>query len=196
MQYRLAVLISGSGSNLQSILDAQQAGHMDGTVALVVSDQSKAYGLVRAQKAGVPNATVRKKDYESLDAFGEALLDLLKDHHIDAIALAGYLKILPANVIEAYKDLILNIHPALLPKFGGVGFYGVRVHEAVLAAGEQESGATVHLVTEACDEGRIIAQEKVPVHADDTPEQLQKRVLEVEHRLYPKAINGYLRGVQ
>lgn len=194
MLHRLAVFISGSGSNLQSIIDAEKQGDLGATIALILSNKEDAYGLVRAKKAGIPTVVLKCKDYESLDAYGEALIQTLREYAIDVVALAGFLTILPENVIAAYPDAILNIHPALLPKFGGEGFYGIRVHESVLAAKEKESGPTVHLVTEVCDGGRILAQEKVEVKEDDTPETLQARVLEVEHRLYPKTIRAYLRG--
>ncbi|HEX7918682.1 MAG TPA: phosphoribosylglycinamide formyltransferase [Gemmatimonadales bacterium] len=178
---RIAVAVSGGGSNLQALLDFLRPGGRS-SVSLVLSNSSKAGGLGRAEAKGVPTAVFRDP------ADGGEWLALLEGHGIDLIVLAGYLKLVPAEVIAAYRGKIINIHPALLPKFGGAGMYGRRVHEAVLAAGERESGCTVHLVDEVYDRGAILAQAKVAVRPDDTPESLAARVLAAEHKLLPAVI--------
>jgi len=181
-------MCSGSGTNLQALLDAEQAGKLGAEVALVVSNRSKAYALERAVAAGKDAVHLSPSAFDSPDAYAETLLGLLEKYGIDLICLAGYLKMLPGDVVRAYGGRIINIHPALLPEFGGPGMYGRFVHEAVLAAGKSESGASVHFVNERYDEGPVIAQMRVPVRPDDTPETLAARVLEVEHRLYPKVV--------
>lgn len=187
---RLAVLISGSGSNLQAILDAIQNGDLtDGEVVLVISNKADAYGLVRAEKQHIPTAVISKKSYTSVEAYEDAMLTLLDDYACDLIVLAGFTAILSPHFIKHLEKRILNIHPSLIPSFCGAGFYGLKVHQAALQAGVKVSGATVHWVNEICDGGEIIAQDTVPVYVEDTPETLQKRILEeVEHRLYPKVI--------
>lgn len=184
----LAVFVSGSGSNLQSIIDNCRSGFIPGEVVLVISNKKKAYGLVRAEEAGIPGIVHRRKDFPDGEAADKHLLELLEKHNVDLIALAGYLKMTPPMVIERYRNRIVNIHNALLPKFGGKGMYGIRVHRAVIEAGEKESGATIHYADEIYDHGQIVAQERVPVRKDDTPEDLAARVLEVEHKLYPRAL--------
>lgn len=178
--YKLAVLVSGGGSNLQAIIDSIQSGMLHAEIALVVSDQQGAYALERAQSIGIPTAVIKKDT--------EALLEALRSAEVDGIILAGYLSILPKAVIAAYEGRILNIHPSLIPKYCGKGFYGIHVHRAVIEAGERESGATVHFVDEGIDTGAIILQERVAVLPKDTAESLQKRVLEIEHRILPRAI--------
>ncbi|MBD3336833.1 MAG: phosphoribosylglycinamide formyltransferase [Candidatus Eisenbacteria bacterium] len=190
----IAVLISGGGTNLQAILDAVAEGRLAAEVTLVVSSNPEAGGLARAQRAGVPTRVIRSKDFPDLASFRRGLLDALQGSGARLVVLAGYMKKLPVDVIRAYDGWMVNIHPALLPKFGGKGFYGRRVHEAVLAAGETESGATVHVVTEEYDAGAVLIQEKVPVRADDTADSLAARVLEVEHRILPAAIQAYAQG--
>jgi phosphoribosylglycinamide formyltransferase-1 len=185
---RVAVFISGSGTNLQSLIDSCADAEYPAEIALVVSSSKKAYGLERARKGEIPASTIRRKDFGSQDEFVEAMLGTLQNHRIDAICLAGYLKLVPSEIVRRFRGRILNIHPALLPKYGGKGMYGMRVHEAVLASGDSESGPTVHLVDEIYDHGKIYMQRKVPVLPGDTPEELQKRVLEVEHELYPEAL--------
>lgn len=185
---RIAVFASGGGSNLQAILDAIAEGAVEAEVALVVSDRPGIGALGRAERAGVPAVVLHPRDFAGEDAFGAALLEAMEAEGVDFVALAGYLKRIPAVVVQAFRHRILNIHPSLLPAFGGPGFYGRRVHEAALAHGVRWSGATVHLVDEAYDTGPIVLQESVPVHADDTPETLAARILEVEHRLYPEAL--------
>jgi phosphoribosylglycinamide formyltransferase-1 len=188
---RLAVMVSGTGSNLQAIIDRF---HLDDeeartvTVALVISDREGAYGLERAQNAGIDTIVIAPSDYGGSDEFGEKLIETYKRFEIEYIVLAGYLKMIPANVVKCFRNRIINIHPALLPLFGGKGMYGIHVHRAVLESGMKVSGATIHFVDEIYDHGPIIAQETIPVYSDDTPESLAARVLEVEHRLLPDAI--------
>ncbi|HOP07257.1 MAG TPA: phosphoribosylglycinamide formyltransferase [candidate division Zixibacteria bacterium] len=191
---RVAVFVSGGGSNLQSLIDAVKAGILTAEIALVISSTKKAFGLQRAEKAGIPGRTMRPGRDESPEEYEARMLALLDEHKIDYIALAGYLKLLPLGVVRKYRHRITNIHPALLPKFGGQGMYGHHVHEAVLAAGEKESGPTVHLVDEIYDHGRILEQIRVPVKPDDTPDSLAARVLEKEHRLYPRVLQKLIKG--
>ena len=184
----IAVLVSGGGTNLQAILDAQARGEIPrGRVSLVVASRPGVYALERAEKAGVPGVVVCRKDYESSEAFDAALLNVLKDNHIDLVVLAGFLSILGPSVIAAYPERILNVHPSLIPSFCGEGFYGLRVHEAALAKGVKVTGATVHFVNEICDGGRILKQKAV--EPGDTPEILQRRVMEqAEWIILPAAI--------
>lgn len=180
MPMRLAVAISGRGSNLAALLAALPAG-APAEVALVLSNRAAA-GLDLARRHGIPTLTLADP------ADGHEWLDALAAHRIDLIVLAGYLKLVPPAVVERFRERIVNIHPALLPAFGGPGMYGHRVHEAVIASGQRTSGATVHLVDEAYDRGAILAQERVPVLPDDTADTLAARVLEVEHRLLPAVV--------
>ena len=181
MTMRVAVAVSGRGSNLEALLRALRA---DGPaqVVLVVSNRPDAPALERARERGVAAEVL------SYPADGSDWLERLARHRVDLVVLAGYLKLVPAAVIARYRDRIVNVHPALLPAFGGPGMYGHRVHEAVLASGARESGATVHLVDEVYDRGLILAQGRVPVHPGDTPETLAARVLAVEHRLLPAVV--------
>ena len=186
---RLAVLASGQGTNLQNVLQKISSGELTGVeVALVVSNNSTSGAMSVAEGAGIPVAhvsAVRQGGQQSADS---ELLRVLKAHSIDLIVLAGYMKKIPAEVIGEFSGRIINVHPALLPKFGGVGMYGIKVHEAVIGAGESESGATAHLVTNEYDEGPIILQQQCEVLPDDTPETLSQRVREVEFDLLPRAI--------
>ncbi len=191
---RIAVFASGGGSNLQAILDAVAAGTLDAEVALVVSDREGAGALDRAERAGLPSVVLRPADFGDGEAFGAALLEALSRERASFVALAGYLKQIPAAVVRAFRGRMLNIHPSLLPAFGGPGFYGRRVHEAALAHGVRWSGATVHLVDEEYDTGPIVLQEPVPVREGDTPATLAARVLEAEHRLYPEALRLFAAG--
>lgn len=182
---RLGVLVSGSGSNLQSIIDAVEAGNLKSEIVCVLSNKEQAFGLERARKHRIPAYFINPKEAD----YDVKVLNCLQEHDVELVVLAGYLKIVDANMIEVYKGRMINIHPSLLPKFGGKGYYGIKVHEAVLAAGEKESGATVHFVEVGIDTGEIILQEKVPVYETDIPDELQKRVLhEVEHKILVKAI--------
>lgn len=185
---RLAVFLSGGGSNLQSIIDKCAEGYIPAEVALVVSSTKKAFGLTRADKAGIEGVVYRRKKFPDGKTADTWLVNLLDDHKIDIIVLAGYLKMLPPPVVKAFKGRIYNIHPALLPKFGGKGMYGLKVHRAVIEARESESGVTIHKADEIYDHGEIVAQEKVPVFPEDTPDELAARVLKVEHSLYPKVL--------
>ena len=181
MTMRLAVAISGRGSNLAALLAALPAGGGPAEVALVLSNRAAA-GLELARERGIPALVLA----DPADA--RAWLDALAAHRVDLIVLAGYLKLVPPEVVERYRGRIINIHPALLPAFGGPGMYGRRVHEAVLTSGAAVSGATVHLVDEVYDRGRVLAQARVPVLPGDTPDTLAARVLEVEHRLLPAVV--------
>ena len=187
---RIAVLVSGGGTNLQAILESERRGeNPNGQVALVVASKPGVYALERAGQFGVPTAVVARKDYADSAAFDAALLAVLAEHQIDLVVLAGFLSVLGPSVIAAYPNRILNVHPSLIPSFCGQGFYGLRVHEAALARGVKVTGATVHFVNEECDGGPILLQKAVEVQPGDTPETLQKRVMvEAEWKLLPKAI--------
>ncbi len=191
---RIAVFISGGGTNLQALIDAIKEGKLTAKIALVVSSRNEAYGLVRAQNEGIGTFVYRLKDFSNQEEAEKRLIDLLDESEIEYIALAGYLKMVPTPIITKYKNRIVNIHPALLPKYGGKGMYGHFVHEAVLAAKDKESGATVHIVDEIYDHGKILMQKKVPVLPDDTPETLAERVLMVEHQIYADALENLIRG--
>ncbi len=182
MPMRLAVCVSGRGSNLKALVEALRRSGGEAEVVVVLSDRADAPALEVARTAGIPAETF--SDYRDPSEW----LRRLAEHRVDLVVLAGYLKLVPAPVIGAYRDRIINIHPALLPDFGGPGMYGRRVHEAVLRSGAAESGATVHLVTEEYDRGAILAQARVPVQPGDTPETLAARVLELEHRLLPAVV--------
>lgn len=186
----IAVLVSGGGTNLQAILDAEARGeNPHGKVTLVVASKPGVYALERAADAGVESTVVCRKDYADSEAFDAALVRVLQEHNIDVVVLAGFLSVLGPSVIEAYRDRILNVHPSLIPSFCGPGFYGLRVHEAALARGVKVTGATVHLVNEECDGGPILLQKAVDILPGDTPETLQKRVMvQAEWQLLPKAL--------
>jgi phosphoribosylglycinamide formyltransferase-1 len=184
---RAAVFASGGGTNFQSLLDHQSPAST-WKVTLLVTDRPDAGAVARAERAGVESVVVGTRGREP-SAVGGELLELLTRHRIDVILLAGYLKLVPADVVEHFRGRVLNIHPALLPLFGGKGMYGRRVHEAVLESGATESGATVHFVDEEYDRGAVLAQRRVPVEPGDTPESLAARVLAVEHELYPEAVD-------
>ena len=187
---RAAVLVSGRGTNLQAIIDAKRAGKIPSAeLALVVASNASAYALTRAENAGIAHAVLRKEKGEATENYGERLLTLLRENAIDVVVLAGFLTILPENVIRAYDHRILNIHPSLIPSFCGDGFYGLHVHEAALQRGVKVTGATVHFVNEITDGGDIIAQKAVEVLPGDTPETLQRRVMEqAEWILLPQAL--------
>ena len=187
---RVAVLVSGGGTNLQAIIDAKAAGKIPSAeLALVIASNEKAYALTRAANAGIESTVLRKAKGEDVTLYGERLLAVLREHKIDLVVLAGFLTILPENVIRAYDHRILNVHPSLIPSFCGDGFYGLRVHEAALQKGVKVTGATIHFVNEITDGGDIIAQKAVEVLPDDTPETLQKRVMvEAEWVLLPQAV--------
>ena len=186
MLTRFAVLISGNGSNLQALIDEVHAKEI-AEIVLVLSDRADAYGLIRAEKAGIPAFFVDPKEYPNRQEYHLALLRMVLEAKADFVVLAGYLRILTKPWIDIFPNRILNIHPSLLPRHCGKGYYGLKVHEAVLAAGDTESGATVHFVDEGTDTGPVLYQERVKVAADETPESLQQKVLAVEHRLLVKA---------
>jgi phosphoribosylglycinamide formyltransferase 1 len=190
---RIAVFASGGGTNLQALIEYFNGGKSPyARVELVVVSRSGAGALTRAEQARVPAVVVDPGLVENQGA--SEMLGALGEHRIDLIALAGYLKLVPTEVIEAYQGRVVNIHPALLPGFGGPGMYGLRVHRAVIASGATVTGASVHLVNERYDEGRILAQWPVPVLRGDTPELLAERVLRVEHLLYPRVIESVVRA--
>ena len=187
---RIAVLVSGGGTNLQALLDAQMKGSLkSGQICLVISNNPNAYALERAKNAGVESKVVTKKEVGSQNAFEQKIIDLLEEKQIDIIVLAGFMSILSENFTGRYPERILNVHPSLIPSFCGVGFYGLRVHEEALRYGVKVTGATVHFVNEIPDGGRIILQKSVAVRNDDTPEVLQKRVMEqAEWKILPRAV--------
>jgi phosphoribosylglycinamide formyltransferase 1 len=193
---RVAVFASGGGTNLQSLIDHFGRGRGEvASVELVIGSRSGIGALARAEAAGIPTLTVDREEVAS-GGSGAAMLASLEQHRIDLVVLAGYLKLIPPEVVESFRGRMINIHPALLPAFGGRGMYGLRVHRAVLESGARVTGATVHLVDERYDEGRILAQWPVPVLAGDTPEALAARVLKVEHLILPLAIERLVLGEQ
>lgn len=191
---KLAVFISGNGTNLQALIDYRKREQLAASLALVISSSSKAPGLARAEEAGIPAFIFEEKKYAAKAEAVKTLLEKLKEFEIDYIALAGYIKLIPPEVVAAFPDRIINIHPALLPKYGGHGMYGMHVHEAVIAAHEKESGLTVHLVDDKYDHGRILKQIRVPVYEDDTPELLQQRIQNEEHKHFPIVVSRFIEG--
>ena len=187
---RIAVLVSGGGTNLQALLDAQMKGILkSGQICLVISNNPNAYALERAKNAGVESKVVTKKEAGSQNAFEQKIIDLLEEKQIDIIVLAGFMSILSENSTGRYPERILNVHPSLIPSFCGAGFYGLRVHEEALRYGVKVTGATVHFVNEIPDGGKIILQKSVVIRNDDTPEVLQKRVMEqAEWKILPRAV--------
>jgi phosphoribosylglycinamide formyltransferase-1 len=185
---RVAIFASGGGSNAQALLDGMAEPGFPAVAVLVFSNKAAALALERAKKAGIEAVYLDPKAYSSREDYDRAIVEILQAARIDIICFAGYMRIVTPVLIKAFEGRILNVHPALLPKFGGPGMYGHHVHEAVLAAGEKESGASVHLVTEGVDEGEILLQSRVPVLTGDSLESLGKRVLEQEHRIYPQAL--------
>lgn len=182
---RLGVLVSGSGSNLQSIIDAVENKVIKSHIVCVISNKQQAYGLERAKNHNIPAIFIDPKNAE----YDNTLLETLREHEVDLVVLAGYLKIIDERLVETYKGRIINIHPSLLPKYGGKGYYGIHVHRAVIEAKEKASGATVHYVDIGIDTGETIIQKKLEVDQDDTPESLQKRILEqIEHKILVEAI--------
>lgn len=188
---KVAVLVSGGGTNLQAILDSVDRGEISNAeISLVVSNKEGAYALERAAKKNIPSKVLVPKHFDSREAFGEALTQTLKDAEIDLVVLAGFLVILPENFVKEYEGRMINIHPSLIPSHCGAGYYGLKVHESVLARGNKVTGATVHFVDEGTDSGPIILQKAVEVKDDDTPEVLQKRVMEeAEWKILPQAID-------
>jgi len=191
---KIAVLCSGGGTNLQAVIDAVEAGTINGEIVLVISNASKAYALERARKHGIEAMFISRKEAGSAEAFNDAILAQLQRVGAELVVLAGYLPIVGAQVVAAYRHRIINIHPALIPSFCGVGMYGHHVHEAVLAYGAKISGATTHFVDEEVDHGGVIMQGSVPVMEDDTADTLAARVLTVEHRILPESVRLFCDG--
>jgi phosphoribosylglycinamide formyltransferase-1 len=184
---KVAVLASGGGTNLQALIDKEAAGEISGgKIVKVIGSREGIYALERAKKAGIPTVVATEQD--------EVLAEL-KECGADVVVLAGYMKVLSPEIIKEYRNRIINIHPSLIPKYCGKGFYGLRVHKAVIAGGEKESGATVHYVDEGVDTGEVILQSRVPVLPDDTPEELAARVLETEHVILAQGLNKVIEGI-
>ena len=193
---KIAVLVSGGGTNLQALIEAQNRGEIvGGEIAAVISSAPGAYALERAAKAGIPGYVVARKEFPSNQAMTLALVDKLKELNIDLVVLAGFMVILTEEMVKAYPNAIINVHPALIPSFAGPGCYGLHVHEKALEYGVKLSGATVHFVSEECDGGPIISQKAVEVLPDDTPEVLQRRIMEkAEWKLLPQAVSLFCQG--
>lgn len=183
---KIGVLISGGGTNLQAIIDACQSGALPGQVSVVIANTADAYGLVRAKKAGIDQYYLKND---------QAILETLQAHDVDIVVLAGYLKLITKDLVQAFEGRMLNIHPSLIPAFSGKGYYGLKVHQAVIDRGVKVTGATVHLVDEIFDEGKILIQEAVPVLKTDTAESLQARVLIIEHKILITAINELIKSI-
>ena len=197
MKTKIAVLVSGGGTNLQALIDAQGSVLTSGEIALVVANNANAFALERAKKAGIPTAVVLKKQCGSQEALEEKLKDILTEYSIEVIILAGFMTILTEKFTSCYPKRILNVHPSLIPSFCGEGFYGLRVHEEALKYGVKVTGATVHFVNEIPDGGEIIAQKAVYIEPGDTPEILQRRVMEqAEWVLLPQAAETVCAGLQ
>ena len=193
---KIAVLVSGGGTNLQALIDAEKRGELgNGKITLVIASKPGVYALERAANNGIDSLVLARKEYDSIAAYSKALVDAMKAAEIDLVVLAGFLTIFDEQVYEAFPNRILNVHPALIPSFCGKGFYGLYVHEAALAKGVKVSGATVHIVTPECDAGPIVLQKAVEVKEGDTPEILQKRIMEeAEWKILPKAVRLFCEG--
>ena len=192
----IVVLVSGGGTNLQALIAAQNRGEIEnGRITCVISSKEGVYALERAAKNGIPSRVIPRSGYESREAYSKTILEALREEKADLVILAGFLIILDQSVPAAFPNQILNVHPALIPSFCGPGYYGLKVHEAALAAGVKLTGATVHFVSEVCDGGPIILQEAVPVKNGDTPETLQRRVMEqAEWKILPRAASLFCQG--
>lgn len=188
---KIAVCVSGGGTNLQAIIDSVADGRIQNTeIAVVISNKKDAFALERAARAGIAAECISPKEYPDRGAFSDAMLDILKKYQVDLVVLAGYLVIVPEKMIQTYRNRIINIHPSLIPAHCGMGYYGLKVHESVLAAGNKVTGATVHFVDEEADHGPILLQKAVEVQEGDTPEILQRRVMEqAEWKILPQAID-------
>lgn len=191
---KMGFLASGRGSNMRAIIENCKAGKLNAEPAVVISNNANAGALEYAHQAGIPAFHLSSKTHKDDSFLDTEITNTLKSHKVDWVILAGYMKKIGPGLLEEFKGRIFNIHPSLLPKHGGKGMYGLHVHEAVLASGEAETGVTIHMVNGEYDQGRILAQEKVPVEAEDTPELLATRVLKVEHELYSKTLQGVIEG--
>ena len=189
----IVVFSSGSGSNFQSIINAISTGVLDATITGLITDRENIRAIERANNNNIPYSIVSPKNFDSKNEYELKLLKIINFYHANILVLAGYLKKIPSSVIDVFRNRILNIHPSLLPKYGGKGFYGIKVHEAVIQNGELESGCTVHLVNEIYDDGPILGQIKVPINSNDTPSDLAQKILAEEHRLYPQIISEFLK---
>ncbi|QEK13672.1 phosphoribosylglycinamide formyltransferase [Crassaminicella thermophila] len=190
----IAVFVSGGGTNLQAIIDNIKKGNIDGNIEVIISSKKDAYALERGKKHGIEGIYIGKNNYPNLAERTYKILEILEEKQIDLIILAGFMSILDKEIVQRYKNRIINIHPSLIPSFCGRGFYGKKVHEAVLNYGVKVTGATVHFVDEGTDTGPVILQKTVIVKDDDTVESLSKRVLEVEHEILPMAIKLFAEG--
>ena len=193
---RIVVLVSGGGTNLQALIDAQNRGEIiGGKITCVISSKADAYALTRARENGIPTRVLVRKEYPDVASYSRAILAALQEEQADLVVYAGFMTILDESVCRAYPNRMMNVHPALIPSFCGKGFYGLHVHESALATGVKVSGATVHFVTEVCDGGPIILQKAVKIEPDDTPQSLQRSVMEkAEWKILPKAINLIANG--
>lgn len=193
---KIAVLVSGGGTNLQALIDAQHRGEIvNGEITAVIASKPGVYALERAEKAGIPGYVVARKDYGSAQEMTVALVEKLRELQIDLVVLAGFMTIITSEMVEAYPNAILNVHPALIPSFCGAGYYGLHVHEKALEYGVKVSGATVHFVSEECDGGPIVLQKAVAVEDGDTPETLQRRIMEqAEWVILPQAVSLFCQG--
>ena len=193
---RIAVLVSGGGTNLQALIDAEKRGELgEGKISLVIASKPGVYALERAEQNGIDSVVLSRKEYTDIAAYSKALVDTMTGAGTDLVVLAGFLTIFDEQVYEAFPNRILNVHPALIPSFCGKGFYGLHVHEAALEKGVKVSGATVHIVTPECDAGPIVLQKAVEVREDDTPETLQKRIMEeAEWKILPAAVRLFCDG--
>lgn len=187
---RISVLVSGGGTNLQAVIDSIETGRIkDAKISCIISSNPKAFALERGIRHGIKTMVIDRNQYPAMSLRTKAIISALEEEKTDLVVLAGYMSVLEPELVQAFKGRIINIHPSLIPKYCGKGFYGHHVHEAVIAAGEKESGATVHFVDEGVDTGPIIIQKKVPVLEGDTPDALGERILKVEHEILTEAIN-------
>lgn len=191
---RIAILISGGGTNLQAIIDAMKEEKINGEIRLVISDQKDVYGLKRAQRENIDTMTIVRSDFNTRKEWNEEILSRLQSYSIDLVLLAGFMSILDESIVRNFPNAIMNIHPALIPSFCGKGYFGKRVHQAVLDYGAKVTGVTIHFVDEGADTGPIILQEAIEVKQDDTVDTLAHRVLKIEHKLYPKAVQLFTEG--
>lgn len=192
----IAVLVSGGGTNLQALIDAEKKGEIvNGKITCVISSKPGVYALERAEKNGIPTVVIARSDYKDIASYTAAITKELQDRKADLVVYAGFMTILDSQIVKAFPGKMMNVHPALIPSFCGKGFYGLHVHEAVLESGVKLTGATVHFVTEECDGGPIIMQKAVPVLKGDTPEMLQKRVMqECEWKILPESVSLFCQG--